>query len=153
MAWSLCRVWVALPPTQTMPLRVQAAVNLTAGTSLDLSTLLPAEGSYLTYVGSTTTPPCIPGVLWHVFLEPLYITATQVGACWDARCGGALGGGRGLCSASVSSIGEPPICVGAVRMEPPCLQLQPSHEQRRHLRGAQMSPQQMLTGQLTGALI
>ncbi|GBF97659.1 carbonic anhydrase [Raphidocelis subcapitata] len=64
--------------------------NITA-TNLDLMKLLPADQSYITYAGSLTTPPCTEGVLWHLMVAPVKITAEQLFkfqmAVGDSVCG------------------------------------------------------------------
>lgn len=40
--------------------------------------LIPTNGSYYTFVGSLTTPPCTEGVQWLVFEQPLSISEQQL---------------------------------------------------------------------------
>ena len=40
--------------------------------------LLPANGSYYTWTGSLTTPPCSEGVAWYMLKEPIQVSADQV---------------------------------------------------------------------------
>jgi len=47
---------------------------------LDPSDLLPGEGDLYRYAGSLTTPPCSEGVIWHIFAEPIEMSAAQIAA-------------------------------------------------------------------------
>ena len=47
--------------------------------AIDLSTLLPENRSYYTYMGSLTTPPCSENVLWLVMKQPVQISGDQIG--------------------------------------------------------------------------
>jgi carbonic anhydrase len=40
--------------------------------------LLPTERSYVTYMGSLTTPPCSEGVLWMVMKKPVPVSPQQI---------------------------------------------------------------------------
>lgn len=42
--------------------------------------LLPANRDYYAYEGSLTTPPCTEGVKWHVFKDPIEMSAAQLTA-------------------------------------------------------------------------
>ncbi|WP_238934563.1 carbonic anhydrase [Maricaulis parjimensis] len=49
-------------------------------TSLDLTSLLPADQTAYRYEGSLTTPPCSEIVSWTVFTSPLTVSQEQVDA-------------------------------------------------------------------------
>jgi hypothetical protein len=68
------------PPHAPPPPPPQVLSHLPAGAALDFSTLLPANRSYAVYQGSTTTPPCTEGVLWHVLLNPQKLSLNQLRA-------------------------------------------------------------------------
>ncbi len=59
-----------------LPLEVDQ--ELAPSTPIDLQKLLPADRSYMTYMGSLTTPPCTEGVLWMVFRQPLQVSVEQI---------------------------------------------------------------------------
>ena len=46
---------------------------------VNLTAILPPPGKrqYFQYRGSLTTPPCLEGLLWHVFQEPSYLSMAQ----------------------------------------------------------------------------
>eukprot|EP00882_Tetradesmus_deserticola_P008549 GHRQ01009014.1.p1 GENE.GHRQ01009014.1~~GHRQ01009014.1.p1 ORF type:complete len:334 (+),score=119.30 GHRQ01009014.1:69-1070(+) len=44
--------------------------------TIDVGALLPENRTYATYEGSLTTPPCSEGLLWHVMLNPIRISAS-----------------------------------------------------------------------------
>jgi hypothetical protein len=72
-----------LTPSPTLPwllllLLLQSSNPVPAGTTLDLSNVLPSDTTHITYPGSLTTPPCTQGVLWHVMQTPLTISRGQV---------------------------------------------------------------------------
>ncbi len=46
--------------------------------ALDLNQLLPDNLSYMTYMGSLTTPPCSEGVMWIVLKQPAKISPEQI---------------------------------------------------------------------------
>ncbi len=48
--------------------------------TLALASLLPSPGSYVTYAGSLTTPPCGQGVTWIVLLSSIEATRAQIDA-------------------------------------------------------------------------
>lgn len=50
------------------------------GITIKASDLLPSSGTYYTYTGSLTTPPCSEGVNWHVLQEPIEISLEQLSA-------------------------------------------------------------------------
>ena len=64
-------VWNNLP--------LEKGDEVEARAPLDPGTLLPAERSYFTYMGSLTTPPCSEGVLWMVMKTPMPISNEQIG--------------------------------------------------------------------------
>jgi carbonic anhydrase len=64
-------VWNNLPLERNEALR--------APTTIDLTSLLPQDRRYYTYMGSLTTPPCSEGVLWMVMKEPVGVSPEQVG--------------------------------------------------------------------------
>lgn len=47
---------------------------------INASDLMPSDKSYYAYDGSLTTPPCSEGVKWHVFKEPIELSAAQLRA-------------------------------------------------------------------------
>ncbi len=51
-----------------------------AGTSVDASTLLPADKGYYTFRGSLTTPPCSEDVTWFVLKQPVEISKPEQAA-------------------------------------------------------------------------
>ena len=46
--------------------------------ALDINQLLPENLSYMTYMGSLTTPPCSEGVMWIVLKQPAKISPEQI---------------------------------------------------------------------------
>jgi carbonic anhydrase len=66
------QVWDHMPKTEG-----QVPV---AGVDLNPSGLLPHDGSYYTYAGSGTAPPCTEGVTWFVLKTPLTISPEQIKA-------------------------------------------------------------------------
>jgi len=64
-------IWNNLP--------LEKGEDVAARTTLDMNSLLPAERSYFTYMGSLTTPPCSEGVLWMVMKTPMPIAPEQIG--------------------------------------------------------------------------
>ncbi len=63
-------VWNNLP--------LEKGEELTAQAGIDLTTLLPSDRRYFTYMGSMTTPPCREGVLWLVMKQPVSISSEQL---------------------------------------------------------------------------
>ena len=64
-------VWNNLP--------LEKGDEVAARSLLNPAELLPAGRSYLTYMGSLTTPPCSEGVLWMVMKQPVSISLEQIG--------------------------------------------------------------------------
>ena len=62
----------------TLCLHSQTTAMLAPGRTLNFSSMLPANRSYVTYSGSLTTPPCTEGVMWHVMTTPQSISLHQV---------------------------------------------------------------------------
>ncbi|MFP4313219.1 MAG: carbonic anhydrase [Alphaproteobacteria bacterium] len=48
------------------------------GVNIKAAELLPQNGTYYTYSGSLTTPPCSEGVKWHVLQQPVEISRDQL---------------------------------------------------------------------------
>ena len=48
--------------------------------TFEIATLLPANGDYMRFMGSLTTPPCTEGINWHMMTTPITISAEQVAA-------------------------------------------------------------------------
>ena len=48
--------------------------------SLNLATVLPADGGYYNFEGSLTTPPCSEGVNWMVLKSPIELSRAQIRA-------------------------------------------------------------------------
>jgi carbonic anhydrase len=63
-------VWNNLP--------LEKGEELPARITLDLNQLLPDDRSYITYMGSMTTPPCSEGVLWMVMRKPVPVSNDQI---------------------------------------------------------------------------
>ena len=64
-------VWNNLP--------LEKGEALDAGAPIDVGALLPKDRRYFTFMGSLTTPPCTEGVLWMVLMQPVPISAEQIG--------------------------------------------------------------------------
>lgn len=47
--------------------------------SINLNGLLPSDSRFFSYIGSTTTPPCVDGVRWNIFEKPVSISTNQLG--------------------------------------------------------------------------
>lgn len=60
-----------------LPLEANAVVQ-PPDLSVDLTSFLPENRSYFTYIGSLTTPPCSEGVLWMVMKNPVKISQEQI---------------------------------------------------------------------------
>ncbi|MEY4562413.1 MAG: hypothetical protein RLZZ618_1690 [Pseudomonadota bacterium] len=63
-------VWNNLP--------LEKGEEFAAQTGVDLTTLLPSDRRYFTYMGSMTTPPCQEGVLWMVMKQPISVSSEQL---------------------------------------------------------------------------
>ena len=50
------------------------------GATVNALDLLPSEGTYFSYPGSLTTPPCSEGVKWHVLTTPTQMSQAQLDA-------------------------------------------------------------------------
>ena len=48
------------------------------GRTIDLSSLLPEQKAYYTFMGSLTTPPCTEDVLWLVLKQPQQLSPAQL---------------------------------------------------------------------------
>jgi len=46
--------------------------------SVDLNGFLPEGSRFFSYIGSTTTPPCVAGVRWNIFETPVSISSDQL---------------------------------------------------------------------------
>jgi carbonic anhydrase len=46
--------------------------------SIDLNGILPENARFFSYVGSTTTPPCVANVRWNIFETPVAISTEQL---------------------------------------------------------------------------
>ncbi len=47
-------------------------------TQIDPGKLIPSNQSYYLYSGSLTTPPCSEGLKWHVLMNPIEVSETQI---------------------------------------------------------------------------
>lgn len=65
-------VWDAIPQVGQM--------NAPEGVMLNASDLLPKNGTYYTYEGSLTVPPCSEGVSWYVLQTPVELSREQLTA-------------------------------------------------------------------------
>lgn len=52
--------------------------EVTTTTSINMSTILPTDKRYYTYVGSLTTPPCSQGVNFFLFKQKLEVSSAQL---------------------------------------------------------------------------
>ncbi len=59
-------------------LPLEVGQELVASTAIDLTTLLPENRAYYSYMGSLTTPPCSEEVLWLVMKQPVQVSPEQV---------------------------------------------------------------------------
>jgi carbonic anhydrase len=68
---------VALTPIfQSMPNAAGAEVPFPG--TLDPAAMFPVNRAYYRYMGSLTTPPCLEGLIWTMFREPLEASAAQI---------------------------------------------------------------------------
>ena len=63
-------LWNHMPLEKNQEVSPADAINLTS--------LLPENRTYWTYMGSLTTPPCTEGVLWIVMKQPVQISSEQI---------------------------------------------------------------------------
>ncbi|RRB04351.1 carbonic anhydrase [Larkinella rosea] len=56
----------------------QKETEVTTTTSINLTTLLPVDKRYYTYIGSLTTPPCSQGVTFFIMKTPLEVSGAQI---------------------------------------------------------------------------
>ncbi|MFN3701388.1 MAG: carbonic anhydrase [Alphaproteobacteria bacterium] len=66
-------IWENIP-------RSAPAENLVEEITIDVNDLLPTDGSYYSYQGSLTIPPCSESVKWYVMKQPVEISAAQLEA-------------------------------------------------------------------------
>jgi len=59
-----------------MPLEVDQ--EIAPSTVVNISSLLPENRAYYTYMGSLTTPPCTENVLWMVIKQPVRVSQEQI---------------------------------------------------------------------------
>ncbi|MFC5410152.1 carbonic anhydrase [Larkinella bovis] len=56
----------------------QKETEITTTTSIDLTTILPTDKRYYTYIGSLTTPPCTQGITFCILKAPLEVSGAQI---------------------------------------------------------------------------
>lgn len=66
------KIWENIPAAGT--------VNKPEGLTLRAGELLPMKGTYYTYPGSLTVPPCSEGVKWHLLQQHIEISMEQLNA-------------------------------------------------------------------------
>lgn len=69
------------PVIQTLWNNLPLEKNLTVSppvANVDLSSFLPTNRNYFTYMGSLTTPPCSENVLWLVLKQPVQVSPEQI---------------------------------------------------------------------------
>lgn len=71
---SICSVLESVIPS----LPKAASEVFTSATTFNMQALFPANGSYDTYGGSLTTPPCSETVRWFVMESPIEASAAQI---------------------------------------------------------------------------
>ncbi len=64
-------VWSNLPDRPGVELKRE-------GVEVDIKHVLPSQNIAFRYLGSLTTPNCAEGVLWHVYREPVQLSAQQI---------------------------------------------------------------------------
>jgi len=64
--------------TKLLPLIPHKGQCVNIGEVINCANFLPGNGSYFTYEGSLTTPPCYESVNWIVFEEPIEISPEQM---------------------------------------------------------------------------
>ncbi len=67
----ITELWHHFPKEQNKP---KSVFNM----FINPADLLPTTGSYYTYVGSLTKPPCKEGVVWYIMEEPLEMSFPQI---------------------------------------------------------------------------
>lgn len=61
-----------------LPKKVGMSNGVTFNRKLNLDDLIPEKTDYYTYLGSLTTPPCREVVTWHVYAEPIPVSAEVI---------------------------------------------------------------------------
>jgi carbonic anhydrase len=67
------QIWEHMPKTPGKEKEI-------AGVTIDPGGLLPRDGTYYTYMGSLTAPPCTEGVTWFVLKTPVDISLEEIKA-------------------------------------------------------------------------
>jgi len=57
--------------------------NSSADIEIDIEKLLPKDKNFVSYPGSLTTPPCSEKVSWNLMIEPIELSAEQIGTFED----------------------------------------------------------------------
>ena len=65
------RLWEVAPTSRS---------TISSDEVFEISTLLPANGDYMRFMGSLTAPPCTEAVNWHMMTTPITVSAEQVAA-------------------------------------------------------------------------
>ena len=65
------RIWQQLPSAA-------GQIKVADEQSINVADLLPRDGTYFTYTGSLTTPPCTEGVKWVVLSAPVTVSQAQL---------------------------------------------------------------------------
>jgi carbonic anhydrase len=68
----------ALEPIVRLSRQARKCETARAGESINPETLLPAVRTYITYVGSLTTPDCDPDVTFYMLTEPIPASHAQI---------------------------------------------------------------------------
>ncbi len=58
----------------------KSEIMMIDGATVNALDMLPSEGTYFSYSGSLTTPPCSEGVKWHVLTTPIQMSQAQLDA-------------------------------------------------------------------------